>query len=64
VQRGIDAHDVGEAGDAVAEPSDTGGEAACLAHLVCSECGVVLDGSAHRDGCAAATQPPPNGRAS
>jgi len=30
---------------------DTGGEAACIAHLVCAACGVVLDGSPHRVGC-------------
>jgi hypothetical protein len=35
------------------EPGDTdgGGEAACLAPLLCPECGVVLDGSAHADWC-------------
>jgi hypothetical protein len=32
----------------------TGGEAACLASLVCSDCGVVLDGSPHRPGCPSA----------
>jgi hypothetical protein len=30
---------------------EAGGDPACLAHLVCPECGVVLDGSAHRSGC-------------
>jgi hypothetical protein len=30
---------------------DEGGEAACFAHLVCPDCGVVLDGSGHRRGC-------------
>jgi hypothetical protein len=30
---------------------DEVGEAACLAHLVCPDCGVVLDGSPHRAGC-------------
>jgi hypothetical protein len=34
---------------------DQGGEAACFANLVCSGCGVVLDGSPHRPGCTAAT---------
>ena len=29
-----------------------GGEAACFANLVCPDCGVVLDGSPHRPGCA------------
>jgi hypothetical protein len=33
-------------------PSAAGGEAACFAHLVCPDCGVVLDGSPHRPGCA------------
>jgi len=32
---------------------DEGGEAACLAQLVCPECGVVLDGGAHRPDCPA-----------
>jgi tellurite methyltransferase len=31
-----------------------GGESACLAHLLCPECGAVLDGSSHVQGCAAA----------
>jgi hypothetical protein len=30
---------------------DEGGEAACFAHLVCPECGAVLDGGPHRPGC-------------
>lgn len=29
-----------------------GGETACLAPLICPECGVVLDGTPHRPGCA------------
>lgn len=33
---------------------DEGGEASCYAHLLCLECGVVLDGSAHRLGCSVA----------
>jgi hypothetical protein len=33
---------------------EAGGEAACFAHLVCPDCGVVLDGSPHRPGCASA----------
>jgi hypothetical protein len=40
--------------DVPAPPPDAGGEAACLAHLVCPDCGVVLDGSPHRPGCASA----------
>jgi hypothetical protein len=35
--------DRGEAGE--------GGESACYAHLICPECGTVLDGTGHRDGC-------------
>jgi len=34
-----------------AEGSD-GGDAACWAHLLCPDCGVVLDGSAHTSTCA------------
>ena len=33
---------------------DQGGEAACFAHVVCADCGAVLDGSPHRPGCASA----------
>ena len=32
-------------------PDATGGEAACWAHLLCPECGAVLDGGPHRPGC-------------
>jgi hypothetical protein len=28
-----------------------GGEAACFAHLLCPECGAVLDGGGHASGC-------------
>lgn len=31
---------------------DEGGESACFAHLICPECGTVLDGSAHDPECA------------
>jgi hypothetical protein len=31
---------------------DEGGEGACFAHLICPECGAVLDGSEHGSGCA------------
>ncbi len=31
---------------------DEGGESACFAHLICPECGVVLDGAEHLQGCA------------
>jgi Protein of unknown function (DUF3565) len=34
--------------------AEAGGEAACLAHVLCPECGAVLDGSPHRTGCTAA----------
>lgn len=30
---------------------DEGGESACFAHLLCPECGAVLDGSAHVKSC-------------
>jgi tellurite resistance-related uncharacterized protein len=30
-----------------------GGKSACFAHLLCAECGVVLDGAAHAPGCRA-----------
>lgn len=30
---------------------DEGGESACFAHLVCPECGVVLDGADHAVAC-------------
>jgi RimJ/RimL family protein N-acetyltransferase len=36
---------------ATSEP-EAGGEAACLAHMLCPDCGVVLDGGPHRPGCA------------
>jgi hypothetical protein len=35
--------------------TDAGGEAACLAPLLCPECGVVLDGGPHRAGCTEAS---------
>jgi hypothetical protein len=31
--------------------TERGGETACYAHLVCPECGAVLDGGAHASGC-------------
>jgi hypothetical protein len=34
----------------------TGGESACLAHLLCPECGAVLDGGPHREGCSLAEE--------
>jgi len=34
--------------------TDVGGESSCLAHLLCAECGAVLDGGAHRPGCSRA----------
>ena len=39
-----------------AEPEETGGEAACFAHLVCPECGAVTT-EGHRPGCALAAAP-------
>ena len=37
-----------------APATEAGGEAACFAQYVCADCGVVLDGSPHRPGCASA----------
>ncbi len=37
--------------DRGAPPSAEGGDPACWAARLCPECGVVLDGSAHRPGC-------------
>ena len=34
--------------------ADRGGEASCYAHLVCEECGTVLDGHGHAPGCSRA----------
>jgi len=31
--------------------NDEGGESACFAHLICPECGVVLDGAEHEQSC-------------
>ena len=33
-------------------PREQGGEAACYTHLLCPDCGAVLDGGPHRPGCA------------
>lgn len=41
--------------DAPSAPGDEVGESACYAHLLCPECGAVLDGGPHRPGCASAT---------
>jgi hypothetical protein len=30
---------------------DEGGESACFAHLICPECGAVLDDTGHTDEC-------------
>jgi hypothetical protein len=43
----------GQNGPAPAPSGEGGGEAACFAHLVCPDCGVVLDGGPHRPDCAA-----------
>ena len=32
-------------------PDPDGGDPACLAHVLCPDCGIVLDGNAHRAGC-------------
>jgi hypothetical protein len=31
--------------------SQAGGESACWAHLLCPECGALLDGTGHGKGC-------------
>lgn len=36
---------------------DEGGEPACWAHLLCPECGAVLDGGSHVTGCQSETNP-------
>jgi tellurite resistance-related uncharacterized protein len=36
---------------------DEGGDPACWAHLVCSECGIVLDGGSHRSACSLGSTP-------
>jgi hypothetical protein len=33
------------------EDEDEGGESACFAHLICPECGVVLEDAKHVQGC-------------
>lgn len=33
---------------------EVGGESSCFAHLLCEECGAVLDGGPHRAGCSRA----------
>lgn len=38
----------------VQEPPGEGGETACWAHLICTECGTVLDGGPHVDDCRSA----------
>jgi hypothetical protein len=36
---------------APSNPPEQGGEAACFTHLLCTDCGAVLDGGPHRPGC-------------
>ena len=33
------------------EGYESGGDAACWAHLVCGDCGALLDGGSHGEGC-------------
>ncbi len=40
-----------------ADVPDEGGEPACFAHLLCPDCGAVLDGGPHLEGCRSAVQP-------
>jgi tellurite resistance-related uncharacterized protein len=55
---GVDEHDPGAPAGDVTPPAqpvpDEGGDPACWAGLLCPECGVVLDGGSHREGCQAA----------
>jgi hypothetical protein len=54
---GVDGVDEGDRADGGPGPDegdradDQGGESSCLAHLLCPECGTVLDGGPHRAGC-------------
>ena len=36
---------------------EAGGETSCYAHLVCPDCGIVVDASAHRAWCTLAPTP-------
>ena len=47
----------GRSESAVPHALDEGGEAACWAHLLCPECGVVLDGARHAKECSFDTNP-------
>jgi hypothetical protein len=40
-----------DAGLAGPPPDDEAGDPACWAGLLCPECGVVLDGAPHEEGC-------------
>jgi Protein of unknown function (DUF3565) len=42
---------LGTARDCPLCDTEQGGESSCFAHLVCDECGVVLDGGGHAPGC-------------
>jgi len=49
-------HEAG--GSAPAQPAPhEGGESACWAHLLCPECGAILDGGCHIEGCRSAPDP-------
>lgn len=47
-----EAHELG--GHRAEDGGDEGGDPACWAQLLCPECGAVLDGGPHREGCAVA----------
>ncbi len=36
---------------------DEGGDPVCWAHLLCPECGIVLEGGSHRSGCSLGSRP-------
>ena len=41
---------------------ESGGEGACYAHLVCPDCGAIVDGGPHRPGCSLTTRSEPEER--
>ena len=52
VVSGGSAEEVTIAEDSEDSDDSDGGDAACWAHLLCPDCGVVLDGSEHTRTCA------------
>jgi tellurite resistance-related uncharacterized protein len=54
IPEGDPGNEAEDAEESVQRVPDQGGETACWAHLLCPECGVVLDGGAHVKGCRSA----------